>query len=88
MIFHHTDLNTAVRNMQEGSRLHNKWCPYCDKITYIETEPKDAKKLAEWERGRDIQYVFPELSDDEREFLKTGLCSTCWDETFGDDDED
>lgn len=34
-----------------------------------------------------IQRAFPYLTDDEREFILTGMTASEWDELFGEDDE-
>jgi len=31
-----------------------------------------------WQRGTAIQKALPELSRDQREQLKTGICAACW----------
>ena len=42
------------------------------------------EQLDEYERGaRLIQDVFPHLSHDEREFIKTGITKEEWDSLFG-----
>jgi hypothetical protein len=38
-----------------------------------------------WQNGALIQYAFPKLSSDEREFIKTGITRDQWDEIFGTD---
>ena len=40
-----------------------------------------------WRGGDLIQRCFPELSDDDRERILTGICPNCW-ECIGDDDDD
>ena len=41
-------------------------------------------QLERYERGEDlIQNIFPKLSPDEREFLKTGATPQEWDTMFG-----
>ena len=35
-----------------------------------------------------IQDAFPQLSDDEREFIKTGITPAEWDEAFGEEEEE
>jgi len=34
-----------------------------------------------------IQDAFPTLDSDDRELLKTGFHTTCWNEAFGDDED-
>ena len=38
-----------------------------------------------WKQGEMIQWAFPELSADEREFVKTGITPQEWDAMFGED---
>jgi hypothetical protein len=40
--------------------------------------PVTIQQLLAWEKGGLIQNVMPNLSDDEREFLLTGLTSADW----------
>lgn len=54
-------------------------CPFCDKTTDIVV---DIDSLNRWGRGALIQDAFPEMSIDERELLKTGCHSACWDTMF------
>ena len=42
----------------------------------------------DWSEGELVQIAFPYLSAEERETLISGICPKCWDETFGEDDED
>ena len=51
------------------------------------------EQIAQWENGMNIQQAMPDLSAEEREFVKTGMTPTEWEELFGeeedeDDDED
>jgi hypothetical protein len=43
--------------------------------------------LANWHEGRLIQNAMPHLTDDEREFLITGITPSEWAETFGEGDD-
>jgi len=43
-------------------------------------------QLEAWRGGELIQWVMPELSNDDREFLMTGITPEEWDATFGSDD--
>ena len=42
------------------------------------------EQLAKWENGALIQTVMPKLSEDEREFLMTGIYGEEWDTFFQD----
>ena len=41
--------------------------------------PVTKAELERWSNGELIQYVFPHLSDDDREFLMTGITPEEWD---------
>ena len=58
-------------------------CPICGKQT---KHMVDEKAYAAWKRKELlIQQAFPHMSADEREELKTGICSKCWDDMFSDE---
>ncbi len=42
--------------------------------------PVTEEQLRRWEEGEFGQRVFPHLSDDDREFIKTGITKEEWDE--------
>jgi len=46
------------------------------------------EQLSSWENGTLIQDAMPNLSADEREFIKTGVTPSEWAEFFGEEDED
>jgi hypothetical protein len=50
--------------------------------------PITQEELDMWKAGSLIQNVFPYLSDDEREFLMTGLMPDDWEHLFPNRDED
>ena len=41
------------------------------------------EQLNEWENGKLIQEAMPDLSPDEREFIKTGVSPNEWNKMFG-----
>ena len=43
------------------------------------------EQIAAWNSGMYIQDAMPQLSDDEREFMMTGITPEEWDATFGED---
>jgi len=48
-------------------------------------------KKADFERFRKGNFAsecFPYLNAGQREFLISGICDTCWDEMFGEDEDD
>lgn len=55
-------------------------CPFCGKAYMVEC---DYYHYSDYIAGEKlIQDCFPELTPAEREGLKTGICSECWDEMF------
>lgn len=47
------------------------------------------EQLLDYEKGMNIQYAFPNLTADEREFFMTGITKEEWEELFkGIEDED
>lgn len=54
-------------------------CPFCHipHTLEIDVEPE---QLTMWENGMLIQEAMPHLTVDEREHIKTGICSSCWEE--------
>ena len=44
------------------------------------------EQLTAWESGVHIQVAMPQLNAEEREFVKTGMTPTEWEELFGEDD--
>ena len=49
--------------------------------------PVTQEQLDNYSRGALLQNAFPCLTDEEREFVKTGIISTEWDALFGGDEE-
>jgi hypothetical protein len=58
-------------------------CPLCLKRSVLDV---DEVKLLAWEKGRHIQDAFPELTEGQRELIKTGTHPACWDEMLGDEE--
>ena len=46
------------------------------------------EQIALWESGTLIQNAMPHLSADEREFVKTGMTPTEWNELFGEEEDE
>lgn len=46
------------------------------------------QQLGRWCCGEYIQDVAPNLSDDDREFIMTGITAEEWDDIFSEDDEE
>lgn len=55
-------------------------CVFCGKEFSVEVREED---FFAWEMGGLVQECFPYLSADEREFLISRICPTCWKKTFG-----
>lgn len=49
--------------------------------------PVTEEQFKAWKGGLLVQKAFPHLSDDEREFIMTGITADEWDEMFGDEEE-
>ena len=60
-------------------------CPFCGRAN--ERAVNEADYL-DWQDGALVQNAFPYLSADEREMLISGICPTCWESTFGGEDEE
>ena len=59
-------------------------CPFCGRANEIAVNEED---YWAWDDGELAQVAFPYLSANEREALISGICPTCWDKMFGDDEE-
>ena len=46
------------------------------------------EQLTAWESGVHIQVAMPQLNAEEREFVKTGMTPTEWNELFGEDEDE
>ena len=56
--------------------------PFSNKKTTLEIDVT-ARQIASWEKGELIQDAMPNLTADEREFIKTGVTPDEWDDIFG-----
>lgn len=59
-------------------------------ITRTQEVSVDEGKFTKWDRAGQPTYIqneFPELSDDDREFIMSGITPEEWDELFEDEDE-
>ncbi len=56
--------------------------PFSNKKTTLELDVT-ARQIASWEKGELIQDAMPNLTPDEREFIKTGVTPDEWDDIFG-----
>ena len=54
-------------------------CPRCsDRKEFV----LELESFEQWKAGELIQRAFPNLSPEDRERLKTGICPDCWDNIF------
>lgn len=64
----------------------NTTCPFCGKTT-----PVQIRRVADyhaWQNGELAQNAFPYLSADEREMLISGICPTCWENMFREEEDE
>lgn len=62
-------------------------CVCCGNIVPIKVEERDWKLFNTPNRPC-VQDCFPYLTPDEREMFISGVCKVCWDDMFGEDEED
>ena len=54
-------------------------CPICGETSFVKLNADQYRRYSRWLRKEGlIQDLLPELSADQRELLKTGICSACW----------
>ena len=58
--------------------------PFSGKVNTLDIDITQAQ-IALYQAGELIQNAFPNISADEREFIKTGITKEEWEETFGAD---
>ena len=63
-----------------------RFSPISGKINVMDLDVTKDQFVA-WEKGALIQDAFPNLTPDEREFIKTGITPDDWDAMFGDGGE-
>ena len=61
-----------------------KKCPFCLETRLLELDVTP-QQLVEWHNGKLIQNAMPHLTTSEREFIKTGICDSCWNTLFGEE---
>lgn len=55
-------------------------CPRCHKVNFL---PITEEELKAWDPSvQFVQDAFPQLDASQRELLLSGLCNTCWNEIF------
>lgn len=66
--------------------IYKAKCPICCKVSKLEV---DDTALMAYKAGVDkIQHLFPDLKPEERELIQTGICNTCWNDMFPEDDDE
>lgn len=60
-------------------------CPFCGHANEVAVNEAD---YWDWQDGALVQDAFPYLTADEREMLISGICPTCWEKTFGSDEDE
>lgn len=67
--------------------LITRTCMITGKTNSMELPITD-EQLKAFENGVLIQHAFPQLDDDQREFILSGMLAETWDEIMCDDDDD
>jgi hypothetical protein len=65
--------------------LLTRTCLECGEVKNISCDVAAVKR---WQEGQNIQTAMPEVSEDDRELLISGICGKCFDALFADDEED
>jgi hypothetical protein len=58
-------------------------CPICGK-SYTVIVPHEG--FIKWRNGGRVQECMPQLSNEDREALMSGICDECWGRMYGEDD--
>lgn len=64
--------------------LIERTCPITGKIKNMDI-PVTQAQISAWKSGTLIQNAMPNLSDDEREFILTGITHDVWDQLFSEE---
>jgi len=60
---------------------HQIQCTACKELITLPITFEEIK-VGLSDMSRNIQEIFPTLTDGQREMLKTGICDTCWEKLF------
>jgi len=65
-------------------------CRICRKTIEVALTPEQYTRYEMWRSGKitHIQDALPELPADQRELFISGTCAVCWDNMFGEEEED
>jgi len=70
-----------VQKQADGKLAISGKCVFCQNEHKIKNVSEEGYN--NWKRGDQIVKALPEVTIDDAEFLVSGVCPTCWDETFG-----
>ena len=76
---------TKVEFSEDIVVVHN-FCVWCKKDGRFVLTPQQYRDIVV--NGKFIQDVFPDLDADEREFMISGTHSVCWNDMFGNENEE
>lgn len=62
--------------------------PRCMVCGQSEVVVLDAADVWRWQTGMKVQDVWPDKTAEERELLQTGTHPWCWDELFGEEEDE
>lgn len=68
----------------EPTTLFDLVCQVCSVERRIEPT---IRGWVRWRGGIHIQHALPELTEDDREMLISRTCPECWDDSWGDEDQ-
>jgi hypothetical protein len=75
----------TTRELTNGNTIISICCTDCEQLKEFTVR---TEHYAAWISGTVIQAAMPEIPEDERELLISGMCGTCFDALFSDEDED
>jgi hypothetical protein len=77
---------TSIVKITEGSYSATSLpCPKCGDILHLDIT---GQQLFAYNQGSTADKVFPEGNEDLWERFISGYCNTCWDELFGDEEDE
>lgn len=68
-----------MTKLKSKIEIIEKDCPICGKSNSVKVDKEAHQK---WVEGELIQNAFPNISPEDREILKTGICPICWNTLF------
>jgi hypothetical protein len=71
--------------------IYTKKCPFTGQMNSMEIPMNQRafdKALKSWKEGKLIQDSFPNLTPEQREFIKTGITPRMWDEIFSEEEDE